>query len=101
MAALYQNELYDRATARAGTAVLQRFGILFGHKFVVLYVEPLPAKDEYLTTNTARTTLLLNGDPLPWEDWAYEFREKMPKQLAEFVREKGAAVKSKMTHELH
>lgn len=29
VAALYQNELYDRATARAGTAMLQRFGILF------------------------------------------------------------------------
>ncbi len=95
VAALYQNELYDRATARAGTAVLQRFGILFGNRFVVLYIEPLPVKGEALTTNTARTTLLLNGEPLPWEDWAYEFREKMPKQLAEFVREKAAAATEK------
>jgi len=95
VAALYQNELYDRATARAGTAVLQRFGILFGNRFVVLYVEPLPAKGDALTTNTARTTLLLNGQPLPWEDWAYEFSENMPKQLAEFVREKAAAVTEK------
>jgi hypothetical protein len=95
VAALYQDELYDRATARAGTAVLQRFGILFGHRFVVLYVEPLPAKGQALTTNTARTTLLLNGERLPWEDWAYEFYEKMPKQLAEFVREKAAAITEK------
>jgi len=95
VAARYQNELYDRATARAGTAILQRFGILFGNRFVVLYVEPLPAKGEALTTNTARTTLLLNGEPLPWEDWAYEFREKMPKELADFVREKAAAVTEK------
>jgi hypothetical protein len=95
VAALYQDELYDRATARAGTAILQRFGILFGHKFVVLYVEPLPAESESLTTNTARTTLLLNGEPLPWDDWAYEFREKMPKPLAEFVRQKAAAVTEK------
>src|SRR5262245_35519358 len=95
VAALYQSELYDRATARAGTAVLQRFGILFSHKFVVLYVEPLPGKGEALTTNTAGTTLLLNGESLPWEDWAYEFREKMPKQIAEFVREKAAAVTEK------
>lgn len=95
VAALYQNELYDRATSRAGTAVLQRFGILFGHRFVVLYVEPSPGKDQSLTTNTARTTLLLNGEKLPWEDWAYEFREKMPKALAEFIREKAAAVTEK------
>lgn len=95
VAALYQNELYDRATARAGTALLQRFGILFGYRFVVLYVEPVPGKGQPLTTNTARTTLLLDGEKLPWDDWAYEFREKMPKRLAEFVSEKAAALTEK------
>lgn len=95
VAALYQNELYDRATARAGTAMLQRFGVLFGHRFVVIYVEPLPETGLTLTTNTARTTLLLNGETLPWEEWAYEFREEMPKRLADFVREKSAAVSEK------
>jgi hypothetical protein len=60
--ALYQNELYDRATARAGTAMLQRFGVLFGCRFVALYVEPTPVKGETLTTNTARTMLLLSGE---------------------------------------
>ena len=95
MAALYQNELYDRATARAGTALLQRFGVLFGYRFVVLYVEPAPTKDRSLTTNTARTTLLLNGEKLPWDEWAYEFRSKMPKRLAEFVNEKAAALTEK------
>ena len=94
--ALYQNELYDRATGRSGTALLQRFGILFGYKFVVLYVEPVPEKGpSSLTTNTARTTLLLDGDKLPWDEWAYDFREKMPKRLAEFVSEKAAALVEK------
>jgi hypothetical protein len=95
VAALYQNELYDRATSRAGTASLQRFGILFGYKFVVLYAEPIPNKDQSLTTNTARTTLLINGEKLPWDEWAYEFREKMPKRLAEFINEKAAALTEK------
>jgi len=95
VAALYQDELYDRATARSGTALLQRFGILFGYRFVVLYVEPTPAEHQSLTTNTARTTLLLNGEKLPWDDWAYEFRENMPQQLAEFDSEKGAAIAGK------
>src|SRR4029079_15825034 len=49
VAALYQDELYERATARTGTALLQRFGMLFGHRFVVLYVEPVPAKGQSLT----------------------------------------------------
>jgi hypothetical protein len=95
VAALYQNELYDRTTARAGTALLQRFGVLFGYRFVVVYVEPIADKTQSLTTNTARTTLLLNGEKLPWDDWAYEFREKMPKRLDEFVREKAAALTEK------
>lgn len=95
VAALYQSELYDRATARAGTALLQRFGIVFGYRFVVLYVEPLPDDYRSLTTNTARTSLLLNGEKLPWEDWAYEFRETMPKELAEFVNEKAVSLTEK------
>lgn len=56
----------------------------------MLYVEPVADDSNMLTTNTARTTLLLNADKLPWDNWAYEFRSKMPKQLADFVSEKAA-----------
>lgn len=91
IAALYQDEMYDRATARAGTAVLQQFGVLFGSRQVVLYVEPNATDGSLLTTNTARTTLRLNGEGLPWSDWAHEFRERMPKALADFVKEKALA----------
>jgi hypothetical protein len=94
VAALYQNELYDRATSKSGTAMLQRFGVVFGCRQVVLYVEPV-AKEGALTTDTARTTLLLNSDRLPREDWAYEFRENMPKQLAAFIGEKAAGLTEK------
>ena len=91
IAALYQDELYDRATARAGTAMLQQFGVLFGSRQVVLYLEPSASGGNLLTTNTARTTLRLDGEGLPWSDWAHEFREKMPSALAEFVKEKALA----------
>ena len=91
IAALYQDELYDQATSRAGTAMLQQFGILFGTRFVVLYVEPTANDVGTLTTNTARTTLLLNGEKLPWSDWAHEFRENMPEELTKFVQEKALA----------
>ena len=91
VAALYQDELYDRATARAGTAMLQQFGVLFGARQVVLYVEPNASDDSLLTTNTARTTLRLDGEGLPWSDWAHEFRQKMPAALAKFVQEKSQA----------
>lgn len=89
-AALYQGELYDRATSRAGTARLQQFGVIFGARFVVLYVEPLPDTGRALTTNTSRTSLLLDGEELPWADWALEFRENMPQTLLDFVNEKAS-----------
>lgn len=91
VAALYQDELYELATARSGVAKLQQFGITFGHRFVVIYVEPDPDSARSVTTNTARTALLVDKEPLPWADWAAEFRESMPEELAAFVSEKAAA----------
>lgn len=97
VAALYQDELYDRSIGRAGTAQLQHFGILFGSRFVVIYIEPEQSKENELTTNTARTTLLLNGDSLPWAEWAYQFRLNMPKKLSSFVSDK-ASVNTEKDH---
>jgi len=90
MAALYQDELYERLAGRAGTARLQQFGITFGAQFVVLYVEPMNEGSVRLTTNTARTSLLLNENVLPWQEWAEEFRNELPADLAKFVEEKSA-----------
>ena len=82
-AALYQNELYEMMIRRAGMSRLQQFGITFGYERVVIYVEP--KLDARLTTNTARTALLLGNEPLPWDEWAAEFRLKLPRPLKNFV----------------
>jgi len=89
IAALYQNELYELTTARAGMSKLQQFGVTFGHKYVVLYLEP--TNIELVTTNTARTTLLIDNDFLPWNEWANEFRNNLPNEIAKLVAEKAAA----------
>ncbi len=94
-AALYQNELYEMSTGRAGTARLQNFGVIFGMKQVVIYVEPFASESHRLTTNTARTTLLINNEPLPWADWAAEFRERMPKEIDELIQEKAARAETR------
>ena len=86
VAALYKDELYELQTGRAGTARLQTFGVILGHRRVVIYVEPQGGEFSNLTTNTARTQLSINGEPLPWADWAAEFREKMPGEISELVR---------------
>lgn len=87
-AALYQNELYELSTGRSGTARLQQFGVIFGHQRVVLYVEPDPS-DGGLSSNTARTQLLLNGETLPWAEWAAEFRDRLPGPISDLVSEVG------------
>ncbi len=90
MASLYQDELYELTAGRSGTARLQNFGVVFGHRFVVIYVEPKPTAGKRLTTNTARTMLLINNEALPWADWAAEFRENMPSEIADLIAEKAA-----------
>jgi hypothetical protein len=94
MAALYQDELYEMVAGRAGVARLQLFGVIFGHNRVVLYVEPDTAQD--LTANAARTQLLLNEEPLPWADWAAEFRApgKMPEVIKQLMEDVTAGVTS-------
>ena len=52
---------------------------------------PIPGKQDELTTNTARTQLLINSGALPWADWAAEFRGKMPQELKDLVDEAAAA----------
>ena len=91
VAALYQDELYEMVSARQGVARLQNFGVIFGHNRVVLYLQPHNGEGRRLTSNTARTQLLLNGEQLPWSDWAAEFREDMPKPIAELVDSVAAA----------
>jgi hypothetical protein len=84
VAALYKNELYELQNGRAATARLQNFGVILGHRLVVIYVEP--EESQKVTTNTARTYLSINNEPLPWVDWAAEFRDKMPREISELVK---------------
>jgi hypothetical protein len=91
MAALYQDELYELVTGRSGTARLQNFGVIFGYRQVVIYVESASTPERKLTTNTARTMLLVNNELLPWADWAIEFRDNMPKEISALIAEKAAA----------
>ncbi|HRD53135.1 MAG TPA: hypothetical protein PKY96_10870, partial [Flavobacteriales bacterium] len=90
-AALYNDELYELTTGKTGTARLQQFGVTFGYRQVVIYIEPKDTDRSRLTTNTARTQLLVNNETLPWTEWAAQFREQLPKEIAELVAEKAAA----------
>jgi hypothetical protein len=88
-AAVFGDELYDvLAPTRGGYGRLQDFGIRFGNKRVVLHIEP-QAEAGRVQCNTARTTLLLDHEPLPWARWGEEFAAAMP---AEILRlQEGAA----------
>jgi len=89
-AILYENELYEMATGRSATARLQELGVILGHRRVVIYVEPLADAKAEITTNTARTHVLINSQPSPWADWAGEFRQKMPEEISRLIEEVAA-----------
>ena len=82
IAFLYKNELYDLSTGNAAYARLHQCGVIFGADRVVVYMEPTSGD---ITTNTARTMLIINGGSPPWTDWAQQFREAMPDDLREFI----------------
>lgn len=85
VSALYDDEMYEMSVGRAGVARLQSFGVIFGYNRVVLYVEPAQTPKGDLTANTARTHLLIDGQPLPWSDWAAEFREQIPEPIVKLM----------------
>lgn len=87
VAALFKDELYEMATGRSGHSKLQQFGVIFGQRQVVIYIEPAPSSKRRLTTNTARTQLMINAEALPWTDWAAEFRESIPDEIHALMEE--------------
>lgn len=87
VAALYQDELYELVGSRAGVARLQGFGVIFGCSRVVMYLEPKTDAGVSVNANIARTNLLCNGEPLPWSDWAAEFRDNLPQPISELMEE--------------
>jgi len=92
-AAIYQRELYDFTRGRAGSARIREFGIPIGTSRVVLYVEPDLTGGDILS-DTARSSLRKNGEPLPWSEWANEFREKMPTEIKAMMEEEIASTAS-------
>lgn len=85
IAALFHDELYELRDGNAGIRQLMHFGVLFGPRRVVIYVKP--DDDQEMTPNTARSQLLANGEPLPWEDWAAEFRDRLPDEIQRMMEE--------------
>jgi len=84
-ATLFQDELYELRTGRGGVTRLHQFGVIFGYDRVVLYAEPFNGEIGHLSANTARTQLLRDGNPLPYADWAAEFRAVMPQELKDHM----------------
>ena len=80
-AAVFGDELYDvLPQTRGGYGRLQDFGIRFGYERVVLHLEPQVHAGR-LESNTARTLLLLDHEPLPWSRWGEEFTAAMPEEI--------------------
>jgi len=90
VAALFQSELYDVKRTREARAQLIQFGVIYGQSRVVLYIEPDVTRLDVMA-NTARSQLLVKiGEtsvPLPWAEWAAEFRSNMPEPLRKMMED--------------
>lgn len=95
VAALYEDELYEMSTGRSGMAKLQQFGVILGHRRVVIYVQPIAGEYRRLTTNTARNQLLIDNESLPWEQWAREFQDDLPEEIDEHIQHVAEKSRSK------
>jgi hypothetical protein len=84
-AALYQGELYEPTAGRTATAMVQEFGVSLAPHRVVIYVQPDIEALPTLGADTARSRLLIDGQPLPWADWASEFRAALPTEIHDLV----------------
>ena len=87
---LYQSELYDIKRTKDARTTLISFGIIYGHDQITLYVEPDVTKLN-IVANTARSQLLVvdtdSGIPMPWADWAAEFRQHLPVPIRQLMED--------------
>lgn len=91
IAALYKDELYD---VKHHHSTFRRFGVTRTEvrERVTLIARPPRAKGSYgVYPDTARTQLKLMdtaraGEGLPWEEWAEEFSEVLPKAIVDAER---------------
>jgi len=86
VAALYQDELYEFRTGRSALGRLREFGMVFGADRLVIYVEP-NLNLLNVTSNTARSALVVDGEELPWSRWAAEFRANLPQELKDLMNQ--------------
>jgi hypothetical protein len=81
VAAVFADELYDvLAQTRGGYGRLQDLAIRFAYERVTLHVEP-QVNSGRLDSNTARTLLVLDHEPLPWSRWGETFAAAMPEEI--------------------
>ncbi len=83
-AALFQGELYDFKRTHAARSRLRDFGIVFGTRRVIIYIEP-DTRLQQIYANTSRSALLIDKQELPWEKWQTEFRNQMPPALKQMM----------------
>ncbi len=76
-----QGEIFDISDGRSNRVTF--FGVVHGRDRVVIYLEPEEAHQ-----NTARTALVkADGSPILWHDWSDEFRNDIPLELKEWLRQ--------------
>ncbi len=82
-ALMHQSELFDIANNKNSRRINQ-FGIIMGAENIALIIEP---EGKY-SQNIQRTSLSRSdGNPMPWDQWAEEFKLNIPKKIDKYVKD--------------
>lgn len=83
---LFQNELHDWRSGSQANPFFARMGVLFGKTRIAFVLEPVGR----VSSDFARAHVLVGGAPVleseAWPIWADQFRERMPKVIAETMK---------------
>jgi len=80
-ATLFENEITDYGIGKSNLS--KRFGIIFGFKNVVLYIEPDRETHQYDLGR--KEVVKKDGGSLEIDKWTEEFQKNMPEKLKEYV----------------
>jgi hypothetical protein len=88
---VYQDEVYHRFISQKAIHFKHLFGIYYGLDHFIIYIEPDTEKITNLFADTTRSAIKIDGNNLEDSDlfleWAREFKEKMPKEISEKMKE--------------
>ena len=88
---IFSDEVYHRFVSQKAINLKHMFGIYYGLDHFIIYIEPDTDRITNLLSDTARSGIKIDGENVDDSDlfpqWAREFKENMPIEISEKMKE--------------